>query len=224
MAKENPLDDFPDSDPLSGIDAAGDTDSDLDQQIDGLRGVLKKDAGELPIVENDDPGGASLSDFGSDFDASTGDGGLNDPFGLDDSGSDVDFPAGGSDFGGFDAGAGAFGGAAGGDDAFGGFDAGATSFSEPKLGATGETTRTEVILDIPVDVQIILGTSRMSVSSLMDLSEGATIALDRKIGEPVEITVNGKLIGRGEITVLESDETRFGVKMIEVYGAPAKKE
>ena len=64
----------------------------------------------------------------------------------------------------------------------------------------------------------------MSVSSLMDLSEGATIALDRRIGEPVEITVNGKLIGRGEITVLESDETRFGVRMIEVYGAPAKKE
>ena len=92
-----------------------------------------------------------------------------------------------------------------------------------KTGASGEVVRADIVLDIPVDVQIILGTSRMVVSDLMELSEGETIALDRKIGEPVEISVNGKLIGRGEITVLESDESRFGVRMIEVYGALAKK-
>lgn len=221
MAKENPLDDFPPTDPLTGDETASGEETGLDQQIDGLRGVLKKDAGELPIVENENEGGAGMADFGSDFGADAADGGLNDPFGLDDSGADVDFPAAGGDFGGL----GDFGGDTAATDAFGGdFGAGETAFSEPKVGATGETTRSEVILDIPVDVQIILGTSRMSVSSLMDLSEGATIALDRRIGEPVEITVNGKLIGRGEITVLESDETRFGVRMIEVYGAPTKKE
>ena len=44
----------------------------------------------------------------------------------------------------------------------------------------------------------------------------ATIALDRRIGEPVEVMVNGRIIGRGEITVLENDDTRFGVKLIEV--------
>lgn len=221
MAKENPLDDFPDASPLSGEE------TDIDQQVDGLRGVLKKDAGELPIVDDDSAGGANMadfgSDFGSDFAAEPEAGGLNDPFGLEDTGAEADFPAPGSDFGGdFGAGAGDFGGSA---DALGGdFGAAAASKHEPKLGPTGEATRADVVLDIPVDVQIILGTSRMSVSSLMDLSEGATIALDRKIGEPVEITVNGKLIGRGEITVLESDETRFGVRMIEVYGAPAKKD
>ncbi len=53
---------------------------------------------------------------------------------------------------------------------------------------------------------------------LMNLTEGATIALDRKIGEPVDIVVNGRMIGRGEITVLENDETRFGVKLIEIKG------
>ena len=81
----------------------------------------------------------------------------------------------------------------------------------------------DLVLDIPVDVQIILGSSRMAVQTLMNLNEGATIALDRKIGEPVEIMVNGKLIGRGEITVLESDETRFGVRMIEIFGAAPEK-
>ncbi|TBH14253.1 flagellar motor switch protein FliN, partial [Rhizobium leguminosarum] len=72
------------------------------------------------------------------------------------------------------------------------------------------------IMDIPIDVQIMLGTSRMQVSGLMNLNEGATIALDKKIGEPVEIMVNGRRIARGEITVLDNDDTRFGVKLIEV--------
>lgn len=74
----------------------------------------------------------------------------------------------------------------------------------------------DLIMDIPIDVQIVLGTSRMQVSGLMNLTEGATIALDRRIGEPVDIIVNGRLIGRGEITVLENDETRFGVKLTEI--------
>jgi flagellar motor switch protein FliN/FliY len=59
----------------------------------------------------------------------------------------------------------------------------------------------------------------MQVSKLMDLNEGAIIALDRKIGEPVDLIVNGRMIGRGEITVLEHDETRFGIKLIEVKSA-----
>lgn len=74
----------------------------------------------------------------------------------------------------------------------------------------------DLIMDIPIEVQIILGTSRMQVSGLMNLQEGATIALDKKIGEPVDIIVNGRKIARGEITVLEGDDTRFGVKLIEV--------
>jgi flagellar motor switch protein FliN len=56
----------------------------------------------------------------------------------------------------------------------------------------------------------------MQVSGLMNLTEGATIALDKKIGEPVEIMVNGRKIARGEITVLDNDDTRFGVKLTEV--------
>lgn len=81
---------------------------------------------------------------------------------------------------------------------------------------SGLTENLELIMDIPIDVQIMLGTSKMLVSGLMGLEEGAIIALDRKIGEPVEILVNGRCIARGEITVLEHDDTRFGVKLLEV--------
>jgi flagellar motor switch protein FliN/FliY len=50
----------------------------------------------------------------------------------------------------------------------------------------------------------------------MNLNEGAIISLDRRIGEPVDLVVNGRLIGRGEITVMEDDETRFGIRLTEV--------
>ena len=104
-------------------------------------------------------------------------------------------------------------------------DFGGAPSSKPgvKIGASGAANRVDLVLGIPIDVQIILGSSRMAVSTLMNLSEGATIALDRKIGEPVDIMVNGKLIGRGEITVLETDDTKFAVKIIEVIGEPQKK-
>lgn len=80
----------------------------------------------------------------------------------------------------------------------------------------------DLVMDIPIDMQIVLGMSRLPVSGLMNLSEGALIGLDRKIGEPVDIMVNGLLFGRGEITVLEGDDTRFGVKLTEVLGDARK--
>ncbi len=48
------------------------------------------------------------------------------------------------------------------------------------------------------------------MSDLMNLQKGSTVALDRRIGEPVDVMVNGRRIARGEITVVEGDSTRFG--------------
>jgi flagellar motor switch protein FliN/FliY len=181
------------------IAAAGD--AELDQAIDDLRGVLKTDAeGGLPDTGFDMDFGAAPaaagSDFMSDFGAAADD---DNPF----AGSFADpAPAGDSAFGS------SFG---------GGFGDTEDSFAEPSPTAGSSlNANLDLIMDIPIDVQIVLGSSRMQVSGLMNLTEGATIALDRKIGEPVEIMVNGRVIGRGEITVLEEDDTRFGVKLIEV--------
>jgi len=170
------------------------SEADLDQAIDDLRGVLKQDAdGDL---ENDAfAAGTDLSPFGGEASET--------PFGSDDFGGG-DFGSG--DFGASNAGSGA------------GMDFGATpSFqSSPAPLGSALNSNLDLIMDIPIDVQIVLGTSRMQVSGLMNLNEGATIALDKKIGEPVEIMVNGRRIARGEITVLDNDDTRFGVKLIEV--------
>ncbi len=79
-----------------------------------------------------------------------------------------------------------------------------------------------IIMNIPVDVQIVLGSTEMQVSDLMALRKGATVALDRRIGEPVDVVVNGRKIARGEITVLESDPSRFGIKLTEIIHSAKK--
>jgi flagellar motor switch protein FliN len=76
-----------------------------------------------------------------------------------------------------------------------------------------------VIMNIPVDVQIVLGSTEMPVSELMALQKGSTVALNRRIGEPVDVVVNGRKIAKGEITVLESDPSRFGIRLTEIITA-----
>jgi len=76
-----------------------------------------------------------------------------------------------------------------------------------------------VIMSIPVDVQIVLGSAEMPVSELMALQKGSTVALNRRIGEAVDVVVNGRKIARGEITVLESDPSRFGIRLTEIITA-----
>ncbi len=160
---------------------------------------------------------ASLDDTG-DLDQAIGD--LRGVLKSDSEGSLSDF----GDFGDFGSAAAepasddlaAFG---GGMDSFGMSEFGSTAAplaASPSPLGSGLSDNLDLIMEIPIDVQIVLGTSRMLVSGLMGLEEGATIALERKIGEPVEIMVNGRCIARGEITVLEDDDTRFGVKLIEV--------
>lgn len=78
------------------------------------------------------------------------------------------------------------------------------------------TSNSNIIMNIPVEVQIVLGSTEMAVSDLMALQKGSTVALNRRIGEAVDVLVNGRRIARGEITVLESDPSRFGIRLTEI--------
>lgn len=88
--------------------------------------------------------------------------------------------------------------------------------SPPKARPDRQTPNASVIMNIPVDVQIVLGSAEMQVSELMALQKGSTVALDRRIGEAVDVMVNGRKIAHGEITVLDSDPSRFGIKLTEI--------
>ena len=81
--------------------------------------------------------------------------------------------------------------------------------------ADGETTNVtlEAVYDIPVQISVVLGKTSMQVSQLLKLGRGAVIELDRKVGEPIDIFVNNRLIARGEIVVVED---RIGVTMTEI--------
>ena len=89
----------------------------------------------------------------------------------------------------------------------------------PSAASTAAAGNNSVIFGIPVEVQIVLGSTEMPVSELMALQKGSTVALDRRIGEPVDVVVNGRRIARGEITVLESDPSRFGIRLTEIVAA-----
>jgi flagellar motor switch protein FliN/FliY len=78
------------------------------------------------------------------------------------------------------------------------------------------TMNSALIMNIPVEVQIVLGSTEMPVSELMALQKGSTVALNRRIGEAVDVVVNGRRIARGEITVLDNDPSRFGIRLTEI--------
>lgn len=69
----------------------------------------------------------------------------------------------------------------------------------------------DFIMDILIDVQIVLGNSYMYVVMLMNLIEGVIIVFDCKIGDLVEVVVNGCQIGCGEIMVFDEDNICFGI-------------
>lgn len=78
----------------------------------------------------------------------------------------------------------------------------------------------DAILRIPVVVQAILGKASMPVANLMKLNRGAIVPLDHRIGEVVDVVVNGRVVARGEVVVLEEDNSRFGISLTEVAGVP----
>lgn len=74
------------------------------------------------------------------------------------------------------------------------------------------------ILRIPVLVQVVLGSTTMPVANLMKLGRGAVIPLDHRVGEPVDVVVNSRVVARGEVVVVEDDNSRFGVSLTEIVG------
>ncbi|MBZ6379212.1 flagellar motor switch protein FliN [Pacificimonas flava] len=67
--------------------------------------------------------------------------------------------------------------------------------------------------DVPVKVKVVLGRSRMRIERLLELEAGAVVELDRRVGEPVDVYVNDRLIARGEVVMIDSS---LGVTLTEV--------
>lgn len=73
----------------------------------------------------------------------------------------------------------------------------------------------DVLLDVPVNLTVELGSCQMAMRDVLQLANGSVVQLDRLADEPVELFLNGKLVARGEVVVVEDS---FGVKITEVAG------
>jgi flagellar motor switch protein FliN/FliY len=75
------------------------------------------------------------------------------------------------------------------------------------------TRRLDLLLDVPLDVSVELGRSRMTIQDLLGLTPGSVIELDKIAGEPLDIVVNDRLIARGEAVVIND---KFGIRITDI--------
>lgn len=71
----------------------------------------------------------------------------------------------------------------------------------------------DLVLEVPVNVSLQVGTAELPIRELVKLVEGSVISLDRESTDPMDVLVNGKLIARGEIVIVDD---QFGVRLTDV--------
>lgn len=74
----------------------------------------------------------------------------------------------------------------------------------------------DMVLDIPVTIAMELGRTHISIRNLLQLNQGSVVELDRLAGEPMDVRVNGTLIARGEVVVVNE---KFGIRLTDVISA-----
>ena len=75
-----------------------------------------------------------------------------------------------------------------------------------------------LVLDVPVNLAVELGSCQLPMREVLQLNPGSVVQLNKTADAPVELFVNGKLVARGEVVVVDD---RFGVKITELLGGAA---
>ena len=95
--------------------------------------------------------------------------------------------------------------------------------NEPQNTATGGTPaqsrRIDLLLDVPLELSVELGRTRMSIQELLSLGPGSVIELDKVAGEPLDILINDRLVARGEAVVVND---KFGIRITDIV-SPAER-
>ena len=71
----------------------------------------------------------------------------------------------------------------------------------------------DFVLDIPLQVTVVLGRTKMIISDLLQLGQGSVIELAKIAGEPMEVLVNNKLVARGEVVVVNE---KYGIRLTDI--------
>lgn len=86
-------------------------------------------------------------------------------------------------------------------------------------GASGATNDIDMILDIPVQLTVELGRTKISIKNLLQLSQGSVVELNAMAGDPLDILVNGTLVAQGEAVKVDD---RLGIRLTDVI-TPAER-
>jgi flagellar motor switch protein FliN/FliY len=103
----------------------------------------------------------------------------------------------------------------GGNDASGGVLAGESPrpFSSASVNPDGSMSDINMVLDIPVQLSVELGRTKVPIKHILQLGQGSVVELDALAGEPMDVLVNGYLIAQGEVVVVND---KFGIRLTDV--------
>jgi flagellar motor switch protein FliN/FliY len=71
----------------------------------------------------------------------------------------------------------------------------------------------DFLLDIPIEITVRLGSTKMLIKELLQLGQGSVVELDKLAGEPMEILANSRLVARGEVVVVNE---KFGIRLTDI--------
>ena len=79
-----------------------------------------------------------------------------------------------------------------------------------------QSSSLDLILDVPLEITVELGRTNKAIKEILEISPGTIVELDKMAGEPVDILVNGKLVAKGEVVVIDEN---FGVRITEIINS-----
>ncbi len=89
------------------------------------------------------------------------------------------------------------------------------SLEGPSAGTGPTEANLHHLHDVPVELSVEIGRTRMTIGETLKLGPGSIVSLNRLAGEPVDLLVNGKPIARGEVVVIDEE---FGLRITEIVG------
>jgi flagellar motor switch protein FliN len=91
--------------------------------------------------------------------------------------------------------------------------------NDPASANAPPSRRLDLLLDVPLELSVELGRTRMSIQELLALGPGSVIELDKVAGEPLDILINDRLVARGEAVVVND---KFGIRITDIV-SPAER-
>jgi flagellar motor switch protein FliN/FliY len=87
---------------------------------------------------------------------------------------------------------------------------------QPATGVGGDGADLRRLHDVPVELAVEIGRTRMTIGQTLELRPGSVVSLNRLAGEPVDLLINGKPIARGEVVVIDEE---FGLRVTDVVSS-----